>query len=89
MRYVKNRAKSLSRVSVEQLNAENIFFGYGNVLLPDGEPIHTRATDNAFSSMCNFPEKGIKFPKWSCGLNCCCEFPVVFYLMKKSMTRMM
>ena len=28
--------------------------------------------------MCDFPEKYIKFPKWSCVLNCCSECPGIF-----------
>ena len=47
-------------------------------MLPDGEPIHTRAKYSALSSMCDFPDKDMKFPKWSCVLNCCSECPGVF-----------
>ena len=32
-----------------------------------------------FSSMCEFPDKDIKFPKWSCVLNFCSECPGVFF----------
>ena len=28
--------------------------------------------------MCYFPDKDIKFPKWSCVLKCCSECPGVF-----------
>ena len=56
--YKKNHKNSLTRGSVEQLNAENI---------------HPCAKDATFSSMCDFPEKYIKLPKCSCVLNCCSE----------------
>ena len=78
LRYINNRANSLSRVSAEQLNAETIFIRYSDVLLPDGESINPRAKYSAFASMCDFPEKGIKLLKRSCVLNCCSEFPSVF-----------
>ena len=56
-----------------QLNAENIFSRYSDVVLPGGESIHPCAKDATFSSMCDFPEKYIKLPKCSCVLNCCSE----------------
>ena len=43
LRYINNHANSLTRVSVEQLNAENIASRYSDVVLPDGETIHPRA----------------------------------------------
>ena len=57
---------------------QKIFFGYIYVVLPDGEPIRPHSKDAAISSMCDFPGKYIKFPKWSCVLNCCIECPGVF-----------
>ena len=33
---------------------------------------------SAFDSMCDFPGKDIKLPKWSCALNFCSEFHGVF-----------
>ena len=54
---------------MEQLNAENVFSMYGDVVLSDGEPIRPRAKYASFASMCDFPDKEIKFPKWSCVLN--------------------
>ena len=44
---------------------------YSEVLLPDRETIHPRAKYSAFSSMCDCPNKYIKFTKWPCVLNCC------------------
>ena len=45
------------------MNAENIFFGYSDVALPDGEPIHPGDKNAAFSSMCDFPGKYNKLPE--------------------------
>ena len=50
--------------SYEQLNAENIKSRYDKVLLPDGELINPRDKYAAFASMCEFPERDIKSPKW-------------------------
>ena len=50
--------------SYEQLNAENIESRYDKVLLPDRELIHPRDKYAEFASMCEFPERDIKFPKW-------------------------
>ena len=36
------------------------------------------AKDSALDSMCDFPDKYIKFPKWPCVLNCYSERPSVF-----------
>ena len=55
------------------MNAENISSRYSDVVLPDREPIYPREKYAVFSSMCEFPDKDIKFPKWSCVLNCCSE----------------
>ena len=63
LRYINNRENSLTRGSVEQLNAENIFSRYSDVVLPDVESIHSRAKDSEFSSMCDFLEIYIKLPK--------------------------
>ena len=65
--------------SDEQLNAENIESRYSEVGLSDGEPIHTRSKDSAFESMCDCPEKYIKFTMWSCVLNFFSECPGVFF----------
>ena len=78
LRYIKNHANSLTRVSVEQLNEENIFSRYGDVVLPDREPTQPCAKYSSFANMCDFPEKYTKLPKWSCVLNCCSECPGVF-----------
>ena len=59
------------------MNAENISSIYSNDVITYGDPIHKDAKDAAFSNMCDFPEN-IKFPKWSCVLNCCSGFPGVF-----------
>ena len=48
---------------MEELNAENIFPIYTDVVLPSGEPIHPRAKDSEFTSMCDFPDKDIKISK--------------------------
>ena len=37
LRYINNCANSLTRVSAEQLNRENIYNRYSDVVLPDGE----------------------------------------------------
>ena len=65
-----NHGNLLKILLVERLNADFVFM-YSNVVLPDGEPIHPRAEDIPFFIMCDFPDKYIKFPKWSCVLNCC------------------
>ena len=80
LRYIKNHENSLTRGSSEQFNVKNIFYRYSDVVLPDGESIHPLAKEATFSSMCDFPERYIKFPKCSCVLNCCIEFPGVFVL---------
>ena len=36
LRYVNNNANSLTRVSVEQLDTDNIFSRYSDLVLPDG-----------------------------------------------------
>ena len=66
LRNINNHEKSLTRGSVQHLNAENIFSGYNDFLLPDGESICPRAKYASFFSMCDFPEKYIKLPKFSC-----------------------
>ena len=76
--YTTNHAKQFTRISVEKFNAENIVSRYSYFVLPDGELVHPRAKYSAFASMCDFPEKDIKIPKWSCVLNWCSEFPGVF-----------
>ena len=78
LRYIKNNANSLTMGSVEQLNAENIFSIYSDVVLPGGKSIHPRAKYVAFTSMCDSPQKYINMPKWSFVLNCCSECPGVF-----------
>ena len=64
--------------SFEKLNAENIASRYIEVVLTDGEPIYTCGKDSEFSSMSDCTNKYIKFPKWSCVLNYCIEYPGVF-----------
>ena len=54
--YKNNNANLLTRGSAEQFNAETILTRYSDVLLPDGESIHSRAKDASVSSMCDFPE---------------------------------
>ena len=78
LRYIKNNGNSLTRGSAENLNAETIFTMYSDVVLPDGELKYPRSKYDEFYSMCDFPGKGIKFPKWLCVLNCCIEFTGVF-----------
>ena len=80
LRYINNYANQLTRGSVEQFNAENILSVYSFIVVTDGEPIHPRSNDAEFSSMCDFPEKDIKLPKWSCVLNWCSECPGVSVL---------
>ena len=60
------------------MNAENISSRYSDVVITDGEPINPHDKDSAFYSMCDFPDKDIKFPEWSYVLNCCSEFSGVF-----------
>ena len=74
-----NHANSLTGWSVGQLNAENTLFIYSDIVLPDGETICPCAKYPTFSSMSDFLEKDIKFPKCSCVLNCCSGFPRVFF----------
>ena len=78
LRYINNHANSLTIISVEQLNTENIFSSYSDVVLPYVELINPCAKDAAFYSMSDFPENDIKLPMWSCMLNCCSIFTVVF-----------
>ena len=61
--YINNHENSSTRGSVEQLNAENIFSRYIDVVLPGVQPIHPCAKDSAFVSMCDFSEQYIKFSK--------------------------
>ena len=89
LRYIKNHENYLTWRPVEQLNSENIFSRYSDVVLPDGELIYPYDKDAAFSSMWDFPGKDIKLPKWSCVWNFCSECPGIFLLMQKwVMTRM-
>ena len=52
---------------------------YSKVLLPDGEPINQLSKDASFVIICDCPDKYIKFPKWSCVLNCYSECPGIFF----------
>ena len=56
LRYIKNHPNSLTRGSVEKLNAENIFSIYSDVVLPDWESINPHAKYSVFFSMCEFTE---------------------------------
>ena len=47
--------------SFEQFNTENIASVYSDIVLPGGESIHPCAKDAEFSSMCDCPEKYIKW----------------------------
>ena len=78
LRYIQNHENSVTRVSVEQFNAEHIFFIYSDVVLPYGEPIHSFSKYAALSILCDIFEKDTKLPKWSCVFNCCSECPGVF-----------
>ena len=51
---------------------------YSDFELPYGEPIHPCAKDASFTSMCDFPDKYMKFLKRSRVLNFCSECPGVF-----------
>ena len=51
---------------------------YSDVVLLYGELISPCAKDTVSASMCNFPDKDIKFSRWLCVLNCCSKCPVVF-----------
>ena len=46
-------------------------------MLPDREPIYKCDKDTKLSSICDFTKKYIHLPKWSCVLNCFCEYPGV------------
>ena len=61
------------------MNTETIFTIYIDVVLTHGESIHPCAKYSAFYIMCDFLEKDIKFPNWSCVLNCYSERPGVFF----------
>ena len=69
------------------MNAVNILSRYSDVVLPDREPIHPRAKYATFFSMCEFPDKDIKFPKWLCVLNGFSEFTGVFVTEPKIIVR--
>ena len=60
------------------MNTETIFTIYIDVVLTHGESIHPCAKYSAFYILCDFLEKYIKFPNWSCVLNCYSERPGVF-----------
>ena len=49
--------------SGKQLNAYNITSRYSEVVLNYGEPIYPHSKDAKFYSMCECPDKDIKFPK--------------------------
>ena len=89
LRYIKNYANSLLRGSDEQLNAENIFSIYNDVVLSDGESTHPSSKYVVFNSMCEFTKKDTQLTKWSRVLNYCIECTGVFFLILKLMTRMM
>ena len=55
----------------EQFNTESIESKYSEVVLPNGEPIHPHDKYAEFSIICYCPYNDIKFPKWSCVINCC------------------
>ena len=63
LKYINNHKHPLTRISVEQLNAENIFSINSDVVLPDGESVHLRAKYAVFSSMCDFPGKRYQVAK--------------------------
>ena len=54
--YLEDHENSLTRGSVEKLNAGNIASRYSDVLLPGREPIHPLAKDDTFASMCDLPK---------------------------------
>ena len=51
---------------------------YIDVLVPDGKRIYQRPKSVAFDSMCDFPDKYIKLPKWSSVLKFCSDCPGIF-----------
>ena len=61
------------------MNAENIAPRYIEVVLISEEPICPRAKDTVFSSICDFPDKDIKLPKWSYVLKFLSECPGIFF----------
>ena len=63
LKYITNYDNSLTGVPVEQLNTENIFSRYSDVVLTDEEPIHSRSKDAVFSILCDFSDKDIKLSK--------------------------
>ena len=61
------------------MNVENTASIYSGVILPCGEPIHHHSKDSALVSMCDCPDKDIKFPMWLFVLKFCCECTFVFF----------
>ena len=70
LKIINNRENLFMSWLDEQFNAENIASRYIEVVLTYGEPIHTCSECSEFSSMCDFPERDINFPKLSCVLKC-------------------
>ena len=66
------------RESDEQLKTKNIASMYSKFVLPDGEPIFPCSKQYLFKHLCDYPDKDVRLPKYSCVLNCCIEFPGVF-----------
>ena len=66
LRYINHHSNSFTGEPAENINSETIFSRYSDVLLTDGYSIHSHVKDAAFASIFDFPEKYIKFPKWSC-----------------------
>ena len=60
------------------MNEENIDSICNEAVLPYGQPIHICVKYYEFTSMCDCPDKYIKFTEWLCVLNCCSEYTGVF-----------
>ena len=80
LRYINNHSNSLTRLSVEQFNAE-IFFPVMVMLYYLMENRLFRVPKMMHFPVCvNFLTKISNFPKWSCVLNWWSECPGSFYL---------
>ena len=53
------------------------FNKYKEQAFPNGNLVHTKVSQAAFSTMCPFPVTGIDLPKWNCVLKCCSSCPKV------------
>ena len=63
-------ARSKSRSFTE---TERRYSKYREQIYPNGNHLHSRAYNAAYSTMCQIPPENDGLPNWKCALKCCTE----------------